>query len=373
MIYFDNAATGWPKPPKVSAAVNEALQKAGNPGRGAHESAAWAAEKVYSVREKTAQLFNIDDPLQIAFTYNATYALNMAINMAEGEIITTSMDHNSVLRPVFARGNYNIVKADVQGHLSPEKIISRISDRTGTVIMTHSSNVTGEIYNIKPIAEYCRKRRILFMLDCAQTAGVFPIDVQEMKIDVLCFPGHKGLLGPQGTGGIYVRKGLKIKPFIRGGTGSKSFMPVQPDEFPDCLESGTVNTHGLAGLGASIEYIRSRGVEKIHNRESFLRKYFTETVGKIPEIIVYGPETGDFTGTVSINVRGFESMETAQYLAEHGIAVRGGFHCAPLAHRSLGTNDSGTVRFSFGHGNNTAQIDFAVRVLRQMVATEHKI
>lgn len=373
MIYFDNAATGWPRPPKVSAAVSEALQKAGNPGRGAHESAAWAAEKVYSVREKTAKLFNINDPLQVAFTYNATYALNMAVNITEGEIITTSMDHNSVLRPVFARGQYSVVKADRLGHLDPEKIINRISDRTGAVIMTHASNVTGEIYDIKPIASFCRRRGVLFVLDGSQTAGAVPIDVEEMNIDILCFPGHKSLLGPQGTGGIYVRKGLSPKPLIRGGTGSKSFMTVQPAEFPDCLESGTVNTHGIAGLGAAIDYIQSRGVENVRKREEMLRKYFTDAVGKIPGIKVYGPETGDFTGTVSINLNSLESAEAAQYLAERRIAVRGGFHCAPLAHKSLGTDNTGTVRFSFGFRNTTAQIDFAVRVLRQMVATKHKI
>jgi len=373
LIYFDNAATTWPKPAKVAVSVNEALQKAGNPGRGAHESAVWSAEKIYSVREKLAGLFNIEDPLRIAFTYNATYALNMAINMAEGEIITTAMDHNSVLRPVFARGYYNIVKADLDGHINPEKVIKRITDKTGTVIMTHASNVTGEIYDIKPIASFCRKRGIVFILDASQTAGSVPINVKDMDIDILCFPGHKGLLGPQGTGGIYVREGIKVKSLIKGGTGSQSFLPVQPEECPECLESGTVNTHGISGLGAAIDYIRQTGVSNIGKREESLRKYFIDTVGKIPGVKIYGPLTGDFTGTVSVNFEGLKSMEVAEYLSEHKIAVRGGFHCAPLAHKTLGTDTSGTVRFSFGHNNNNTQIDFAVRILRKMVATKHKI
>lgn len=373
MIYFDNAATAWPRPPKVSVAVTEALNKAGNPGRGAHESAAWAAEKIYSVREKTAKLFNIQDPLQVAFTYNATYALNMAINMARGEITATSMDHNSVLRPVFARGYYNIVKAESDGHIDPEKIIHRITDKTGTVIMSHASNVTGEIFDVKPIASFCKKRGILFILDCSQTAGVVPINVEKLDVDIMCFPGHKGLLGPQGTGGLYVRKGIKPKPLLRGGTGSKSFLPVQPEEFPDCLESGTLNTHGIAGLGASIDFINSIGVEKIHSREKQLREYFISLVGKMPQVRIYGSQEGYFTGTVSINVEGFHSSQVAQYLSEKGIAVRGGIHCAPLAHKTLGTDDGGTVRFSFGYFNNSTQIDFAFRVIKQIVATKHKI
>ncbi len=373
MIYFDNAATSWPRAPGVSSAIFEALNKAGNPGRGAHFSANWAAEKVYSVREKIAKLFNIEDPLQVAFTYNATYALNMAINMAKGEILTTSMEHNSVLRPIYNRGYYSIIKADEHGHLTPEKIINNITDKTGTVIMNHASNVTGEVYDIKPIASYCRKKDILFILDCSQTAGVIPIDVMEMNIDVLCFPGHKGLMGPQGTGGIYLRKGLTPKPLISGGTGSQSFSGIHPLDMPECFEAGTLYTHGIAGLGAGIDYVNSVGLRNIHQRELNLRKYFISKVSKIPGVKIYYNGEGDFTGTVSLTIDEVPSQQVAGFLADKGIGVRGGFHCAPLVHETLGTENQGTVRFSFGYFNNTTQIDFAVRVLRQIVATKHKI
>ncbi len=371
MIYFDNAATSWPKPPKVSAAVSEALQKAGNPGRGAHSSAAWAAQKVYSVREQVAKMFCIEDPLQIAFTLNATHALNIAVNLCRGEIVTTSMDHNSVLRPVINRGYYNIVKADSSGHIGASDVIRRISDLTGAVVMTHGSNVTGEVYHIEAIGAACRKRGIFFVVDCAQTAGVIPIDVEKMHIDILCFSGHKGLLGPQGTGGIYIRKGVPIRPFMLGGTGSKSFQLAQPEELPDCFESGTVNTHGIAGLGAGIDDICQIGMGRIHEKELALRQYFVDKMKALPEVIVYGPERGTFTGTVSINIRGMDSNRVAGILGEKDIGVRGGFHCAPLAHRSLGTDKSGAVRFSFGYGNSYREVEAAVSVIRQIVAEKH--
>lgn len=366
MIYFDNAATGWPKPPQVFAAVSEALHKAGNPGRGAHTSAAWAAQKVYSVREKLSALFHIEDPLQIAFTLNATHALNIAVNLCRGEIVTTSMDHNSVLRPVISRGYFNIVKADSCGHIESSTIIRRISDLTGAVIMTHGSNVTGEVYDIEAVGAVCRKRGILFIVDCAQTAGVIPIDVGKMNIDVLCFSGHKGLLGPQGTGGIYIRKGIPIRPFMLGGTGSKSFQLTQPTEMPDCFESGTVNVHGIAGLGAGIDRINEVGIDAIHSRETELRRYFTGKIKDIPGIRVYGKEQGETTGTVSVNIKGTDSSQIAGLLAEKDICVRGGFHCAPLAHKSLGTDKNGAVRFSFGYENTCSEIDRAVEVMRQI-------
>ncbi len=368
MIYFDNAATGWPKPPQVSAAVSEALQKAGNPGRGAHASAAWAAQKVYAVREKLSEMFHIDDPLQIAFTLNATHALNIAVNLCRGEIITTSMDHNSVLRPVISRGYFNIVKADRQGHMDALDVVRRISDLTGAVIMTHGSNVTGEVYDIEAVGAACRKRGILFIVDCAQTAGVIPIDINKMCIDVLCFSGHKGLLGPQGTGGIYIRKGIPIRPFMLGGTGSKSFQLTQPTEMPDCFESGTVNAHGIAGLGAGIDYINKVGIDHIHSKETNLRRYFINKIKEIPEVTVYGRENVNTTGTVSINIKGVDSNNVASLLSENRVCVRGGFHCAPLAHKSLGTDNSGTVRFSFGSENTYGEIDRAADIIQKVSA-----
>ena len=366
MIYFDNAATSWPKPSMVSDAVAEALQKAGNPGRGAHESAAWAAQKIYSVREKLAELFQIKDPLRIAFTQNATHALNIAVNLCFGEILTTSMEHNSVLRPVFDRGFYNIVKASADGFLRAEDVISKISDITGAVVVTHASNVTGTVYDIEKIGAVCRNRRILFVVDASQTAGTVPIDVERMQIDVLCFSGHKSLLGPQGTGGIYVREGIPIRPFMLGGTGSKSFDPVQPKEMPECFEAGTMNTHGIAGLGAGIDFIRRTGMDVIAQKEAMLRDYFVKEVSKLGTYKIFGRKDVAATATVSITKGDMDSMLLAEQLSDAGIAVRGGFHCAPLAHRTLGTEKTGTVRFGFGFFNTRAEIDAAVAVLRRL-------
>ena len=365
MIYFDNAATGWPKPAGVSEAVCEALQKAGNPGRGAHVGAAWAAQQVYAVREKLAALFHVSDPLQIAFTANATHALNIAVHLCKGEIVTTSMDHNSVLRPVISRGYFNIVKADEKGHLEASSVIDRLSPMTGAVIMTHSSNVTGEIYDVETVGAACRKRGILFILDSAQTAGVIPIDVCKMNVDILCFPGHKGLLGPQGTGGVYIRKGIPVRPLIQGGTGSRSFQLTQPTDMPDCFESGTANVHGIAGLGAGIDHVVRVGLEEIYRKEISLRQYFLESISGLCKrgVAVCGDPEQPCTGTVSVTVPGMESAAAATALGRQGICVRGGFHCAPLAHRSLGTESSGAVRFSFGYENTREEIDRAVAAL----------
>lgn len=366
MIYFDNAATSWPKPSLVSDAVAEALKKAGNPGRGAHESAAWAAQKLYSVRENLAELFHIKDPLRIAFTQNATHALNIAVNLCLGEILTTSMEHNSVLRPVFHRGFYNIVRASPEGFLRAEDVISKISDITGAVIVTHASNVTGTVYDIEKIGAVCRARRILFIVDASQTAGTVPIDVERMHIDVLCFSGHKSLMGPQGTGGIYVREGIPIRPFMLGGTGSKSFEPVQPSEMPECFEAGTMNTHGIAGLGAGITFIRRTGMETIAQKETMLRDYFIKEVSALGKYKIYGRRDVISTGAVSVLKEGTDSMVLAEQLSDAGIAVRGGFHCAPLAHRTLGTEKTGTVRFGFSYFNTKEEIDTAVTILKRL-------
>jgi cysteine desulfurase/selenocysteine lyase len=367
LIYFDNAATSWPKPPEVSKSVLEAIEKAGNPGRGAHESALWSSYKLYETREKIASLFCIREPLRVAFTLNATHALNAAISLCMGEIITTSMEHNSVLRPLAKRGFYNIIQADKKGRLDPERVIDAISGITGAVVMTHASNVTGIVNDIKAVGEACRKRGALLIVDAAQTAGVIDINVNEMNIDILCFTGHKGLFGLQGTGGIYVAPHVRQKPFIHGGSGSRSFDIKHPVDMPECFEAGTMNTHGIAALSAGVEFVQKVGVRNIEKHESRLREYFVRKVSDIPGVMVYDDSRCRHVGVVSITIPGADCSSIANHLSKRGIATRPGFHCAPLAHKTIGTEESGTVRFSFGYFNELEEIDYACDVLAEYI------
>ena len=371
MIYMDNAATSWPKPQTVKEAVIEALDNAGNPGRGTHSHALWSSLKLDEVRRKLAHLFNVEDSMRIAFTHNATHALNIAVNLCYGQIVTTAMEHNSVLRPTVTRGCYHIVEATKTGTIEPDKIKKAITELTGAVIMTHASNVTGEVYDISKIGEICRKKGVLFIVDCAQTAGIIPIDVQKMNIDVLCFTGHKGLFGLQGIGGIYVGPNVRIKPLLSGGTGSHSFSLKQPDELPDCFEAGTVNTHGISALGAGVSYVTKIGIEKMCEMHTALRQYFYDEAKKMPKLDVYGGisvgKEKPNTGIISLNVKGKDPAEVAGLLAKNGICVRAGYHCAPLAHKTLDTeNCGGTVRFSMNHLNTKEDIDTVLFMLREM-------
>ena len=371
MIYMDNAATSWPKPQSVKEAVIEAINNAGNPGRGTHPYAVWSSLKLDEVRQKTAKMFNISDPMRIAFTLNATHSLNIAVNLCYGKIVTTAMEHNSVLRPTVSRGYYHIVEAEPCGSLNYDKIINSITELTGAVIMTHASNVTGEIYDIAQIGEICHKRGVLFIVDCAQSAGIIPIDVQSMNIDILCFTGHKGLFGIQGTGGIYIGPNVSVRPFMSGGTGSHSFLLKQPTEMPDCYEAGTVNTHGISALGAGIDYVAKIGIEKMKDIHTALWRYFSVEAQKIKNITVYGvnPDKDDVlnAGIVSLNINGHSPADISTELAEAGISTRAGFHCAPLAHKTLKTDTcGGTVRFSMNHLNTKSDIDKVLGILREM-------
>ena len=374
MIYMDNAATSLPKPEQVKNAIYDALENAGNPGRGTHSYALWSSVKSDEVRRKVAKLFNIENPLQIAFTLNATHALNIAVNLCYGKIITTQMEHNSVLRPVATRGCFEIVSADIDGHLDIDRIKREISDLTGAVIMTHASNVTGEVYDIEQVGEYCRKKGIVFIVDASQSAGIVPIDVQKMNIDVLCFTGHKGLFGIQGTGGIYVDKKIRIKPFMSGGTGTHSFTLRQPFEMPECLEAGTINTHGIASLGAGIDYISEIGIEDISEKHRKLGEYFYNNASKIPGIKIYTPQNVfskkyAATGIVTLNLKGIGSGELGMILGREGICTRAGYHCAPLAHRAIGTEkEGGALRFSLNHFNTENEVDMVVKKLMDISA-----
>lgn len=377
MIYLDNAATTFPKPEKVYEAINSAMREYGaNPGRSGHKLALQAARAIYETRELLCKLFNIDNPMNIIFTYNGTDGLNLAIKglLKPGDhVITTSMEHNSVLRPLKAMEKVGvrttIVQCDETGAVALEDIEDNINENTKLIVTTHASNVTGTIFPIKEIGALAEKNNIVYMVDAAQSAGVYDIDVQDMKIDILAFPGHKGLLGPQGTGGVYIRKGLEIMQMKEGGTGSKSDLLIQPEMLPDKFESGTPNTSGIVGLGAGVQYILDRGLENIANHEKELTRYFINELKKIEAVKIYGPKDAEKqAAVVSINIGDEDSSEVSYILDKaFDIGVRSGLHCAPLAHKTIGTFEQGAVRFSIGPFNTHQDIEKAVEAVKNIV------
>ena len=312
MIYLDNAATTLQKPPQVGQAMLDALQTAGNPGRGAHEPTLHAARLVYSTREALAQLFHAESPACIAFAANATQALNTALCGLIGpgdRIITTVCEHNSVLRPLYrfrAQGAaVDFVGVDERGVLRYDRFEALLRPNTKAVVVTHASNVTGNVTDLTRVSVFAKKHGLLLIVDAAQTAGGRPIDVQALGIDVLCFTGHKGLLGPQGTGGLYVRPGLRVAPLVVGGSGVHSFDEAHPAEMPTALEAGTLNVPGLAGLGAGVRWILERGVEALEAKENALARLFHENVRAIPGILCYGDFSAeDRAPIVSLNLAG---------------------------------------------------------------------
>ncbi|GAA6323759.1 aminotransferase class V-fold PLP-dependent enzyme [Fusobacterium ulcerans] len=334
-----------------------------------------ASQAIYETREKVASLFNIKNPLQIAFTYNSTYALNFAVKGAvpkDSHIITTSLEHNSVLRPVFYEKDENnahvsIIEPSEDGNIHSEDIIAAMKPETKAVVLTHMSNVTGAIIDLLPITTEARKRNILTIVDVSQSAGFLDIDVEKMKIDILCFTGHKSLFGIQGTGGIYIREGIPFSPIIEGGTGSFSKMKRQPHSMPEALEAGTLNTPGIVSLGAGIDFINSIGLENIRKHEYSLTEKFIEGIKNIEEIIIYGPEKRG--PVVTLNIKGVDSGDLAAYLdEEYGILTRAGIHCAPLAHESMHSGENGGVRFSFGYFNTEEDITYAINTLKNIVS-----
>ncbi|MBR4889532.1 MAG: aminotransferase class V-fold PLP-dependent enzyme [Clostridia bacterium] len=380
MIYFDNAATTLRKPDCVAEAVMAALCSMGNPGRGIHEGAMSASRTVFDARCALAKLFGAESPERIAFTANSTEALNMAIKgvlMPGDHVITTALEHNSVLRPLYEmedRGvGLTVLPADAKGNLRYEDIEAAIRQNTRAIVCTHGSNLTGNVVDIRRVGEAARKHNVLFIVDASQTAGVFPIDVQRMHIDILCFTGHKGLLGPQGTGGLYVREGVAVKPLLSGGSGVQTYLRNHPPQMPTALEAGTLNTHGIAGLLAAVHYIEKTGMENIRKTEQTLMEEFYRAVSMIPGITVYGDFTDmDRCPIVSLNVRDYDSGLISDVLAqEYGIATRPGAHCAPLMHKALGTVEQGAVRFSFAHFNTREEIKIAVSALRELAQEEN--
>ena len=379
MIYFDNAATTLRKPDCVVQAVAEALCSLGNSGRGIHNGALSASRMIYDTRVTLARLFGAESPERIAFTANSTQSLNIAIKgtLHSGDhVITTALEHNSVLRPLYEMedngAELTILPADSLGNIRYEDFEKEIKANTKVIVTTHGSNLTGNLLDIERIGKIARKHNLTYILDASQTAGVFPIDVQKMCIDILCFTGHKGLLGPQGTGGIYVREGVEVHPLLSGGSGVQTYLRSHPLQMPTALEAGTLNGHGIAGLGAAVRYLQDVGLDTIRAKEQALMMDFYEAVREIPGITVYG----DFSSTdrcaiVSLNIRDDDSGEVSDALSEnYGIATRPGAHCAPLMHRALGTVEQGAVRFSFSHYNTEEEIEIAVSALRELAQEE---
>ena len=379
MIYFDNAATTRQKPNEVVQAVTEALCLLGNAGRGAHEATLQASRTIYDTRRKLAEFFHAESPERMVFTGNATESLNIAIKglLNPGDhVITTQLEHNSVLRPLYEMEEkgveLTIVKADVQGRCSIADMEAAIRPETKAIICTHGSNVTGNMVDIAAIGAMTQKYGILFVVDASQTAGVFPIDVQAMHIDILCFTGHKGLLGPQGTGGMYVRKGVHVRPLLSGGTGVQTYSKTQPEEMPTALEAGTLNGHGIAGLDAAIGYLEETGIDTIRAKEQALMKRFYEGIKEIPGVKIYGDFSSmDRCAVVSLNIRDYDSGEVSDaLLTDYGISTRSGGHCAPLMHEALGTVEQGAVRFSFSHYNTEEEVDMAIRAICELAEEE---
>ncbi|MDD5524854.1 MAG: aminotransferase class V-fold PLP-dependent enzyme [Smithella sp.] len=378
IIYFDNAATSWPKPPEVNAAMQRYMRKIGaNPGRSGHRLSLEAARIIYDAREKLAQLFNVFDPLRIVLTKNATEALNIAIFgfLKPGDhVITSSMEHNSVMRPLRAmeaKGvNLTVIPCDKAGLIDPAQISTSIKNNTKAIFITHASNVTGAIMPVFDIGRIAREHGLVFCVDAAQTAGSCFIDVEKMNIDLLAFTGHKSLFGPSGTGGLYIREGLekRIKPILVGGTGSRSEVEEQPDFMPDRYEAGTPNTVGIAGLQAGVDFVLSEGIDQIKSKEESLVKMFIEGIKDLPEVIIYGQTfTEGRIPVVSFNIAGIDPAAIALELDErYKIMSRSGLHCAPSAHKSIGTYPMGTVRFSFSYFNTEDQVVKAVEALRKI-------
>lgn len=382
MIYFDNAATTLHKPDCVKEAVLQAMDSMGNSGRGVHDASLYAGRTIYRARESLAELLGAAAPEQVVFTANATESLNLALGGLFGpgdHVITTVCEHNSVLRPLYRLQGVELsvlpVKAAVgskeeryTGILAYDELEALLRPNTKALIITHASNLTGNITDLERAVAFAKKHSLLLIVDAAQTAGAVPVDMERMGIDVLCFTGHKGLYGPQGTGGVCVRPGLSIRPLKVGGSGIHSFDREHPSEMPAALEAGTLNGHGIAGLGAAARWLLETGVEQIRAREQALLRRFVDGVKEVEGVTLYGnPDLDRRTGIQSLNIRDYDSARVADWLYEdYGIAVRGGAHCAPLMHEALGTREQGAVRFSFSYFNTEAEADEAAAAVREL-------
>jgi cysteine desulfurase family protein len=377
-VYFDNAATSWPKPESMIQAMTDFSAGIGaSPGRSGHRKSIDSGRVIFEARERVARILGADDPLRIVFTKNATEALNIAITglLKPGDrCITSSMEHNSVMRPLrtleLSGVEIDVISCSASGMLDPADIANAIKPDTRAIYLTHASNVTGTIMPVAEVGRIAHDQGIIFCVDAAQTAGALPVDIKGMGIDILAFTGHKSLFGPQGTGGLYIGKGLEgmVSPIMSGGTGSRSEYEQQPEFMPDKYESGTPNTIGIAGLNAGIRFIENTGVDAIRDKEKSLVSHFIEGLKKIKGAIVYGPQSvPDRIAVVSFNLEGMSPSEASLILDEkYNIMCRPGLHCAPQAHRTIGTFPAGTLRFSFGYFNTEEEIEYGLKALYEI-------
>lgn len=376
VIYFDNAATSWPKPPAVRQALEAYFGEAGgNPGRSGHRMSIASSRVVLEAREAVARLFNAADPSRVVFTKNATEALNLAIYglVQPGDhVVTSALEHNSVARPLRhleeQGAEITVVACSPEGVLDPDDVRRALRPTTRLLVTTHGSNVVGTLIPIADLAALAQEQGVPYLVDAAQTAGAIPLDVEALGLDMLAFTGHKGMLGMTGTGGLYVREGLTLTPLMRGGTGSDSELEYQPDFLPDAYESGTLNVAGLAGLAAGITALLEIGVKQVQAHEETLIQRFLEGAREIPDLTIYGPPgIEQRIGVVSFNLADISPSEAGLLLDQHwGILSRVGLHCAPAAHRTIGTYPTGTVRFSWSGFNTLEEIDVALEALAQI-------
>ncbi|MBQ9068338.1 MAG: aminotransferase class V-fold PLP-dependent enzyme [Eggerthellaceae bacterium] len=378
MIYFDNAATTMLKPPSVAQAVAAAINEFGGAGRGVHEASLASGMAIYNARAAIAHLLGAPDPKHVCFALNVTEALNCAIAgllHAGDHAITTAASHNSVLRPLYRKVDEEGVQLDVLP-VAPDASIDYAAfealfrPNTKAVVATHASNLTGDVYDIARMAAIAHDHGALFVLDAAQTAGSVPTNMVELGVDVLCFTGHKSLFGPQGTGGLCLGEGVDLPAFKEGGSGTHSYDRRHPDFYPEHLEAGTLNGHGIAGLAAGVAFIEGVGVEAIHRHTLALSDRFETGVRDLPGVRIYGGHADvDRTGIVALNIGDVDSGAVSDLLnAEYGICTRAGAHCAPLMHKALGTEGPGAVRFSFGYLNTEEEVDEGIRAIAEIVA-----
>ncbi|MCI6190017.1 MAG: aminotransferase class V-fold PLP-dependent enzyme [Clostridium sp.] len=377
MIYLDNAATTMKKPQCVIDAVVAAMSHMGNAGRGATSAALDASRIIYDTREKISDLFNLQNPSRVAFTCNSTESLNTAIKgiLSSGDhAITTALEHNSVLRPLYdlqAKGmELSIVDCDENGNIDYNDFEKLIKENTKAIVCTHASNLVGNVLDVKKIGAIAKKHNLIFIVDASQSAGVFNIDMQDMNIDILCFTGHKGLLGPQGTGGICVREGIDVRPLKVGGSGVNTFSKEQPVEMPTHLEAGTLNGHAIAGLNAALDYLKEEGIDNIQKREEELMFRFYNGIKDIKDIKIFGNFENKRAAIVTFNVGDIDSAAFSDELSfAYDISTRAGAHCAPLMHKAMNTVEQGAVRFSFSHYNTEEEIDTAIKAVKEIAAS----
>lgn len=374
MIYLDNAATTLMKPDSVVEAVTKALTSLGNASRGAHDGSLTTNRVLYNTREKLASFFGCSKADHVIFTSNSTEALNIAINgtIDPGDhVITTELEHNSVLRPLYRlekekNVSLSFVKSDKKGLVDYSGFESLIRPETKAIVCTHASNLTGNVLDIKRIGEIAERYGLLYIVDASQTAGSIDIDMVRDHISILCFTGHKSMFGPQGTGGMCIEGDIDVRPFKTGGTGVQSYRTDQPPEYPTRLEAGTLNGHGISGLSAAVDFINDTGITAIHSHEMKLARHFLGSISDTPGVIVYGDHDAEVRcPIVTLNIGDIDSGLVADELFyTYDIAVRAGAHCAPLMHKALGTESRGAVRFSFGYFNTLEECEKAAEAVK---------